>query len=75
MPKWLARSVAHQAEIPSSGSAVESCSIPARAARAEAKLVYYSIDPAYLPALNRRQVDLKDHRPVVLARATARIRG
>jgi hypothetical protein len=75
VPKWLARSVAHQAEIPSSGSAVESCSIPAKARRAEATLVYYYIDPAYLPALGKRKVDLSDHKPVVLARATAKMSG
>jgi len=73
VPKWLASTVVHDAEIPSSGSAQESCAIPAGAKRAEAKLTYYSIDPAYLPALSKRQVDLKDHQPVVLARATAKV--
>jgi len=73
VPKWLAKKVVHQAEIPSSGSATESCVIPASAKRAEATLTYYFIDPAYLPALSKRQVDLKDHQPVVLARAVTKL--
>ena len=73
VPKWLASTVAHQAEIPSSGSAVERCAIPANARRAEARLTYYSIDPAYVPSLTKRQVDLRDHQPVVMARAVARL--
>ena len=34
VPKWLAKTVAHQAEIPFSGSAVERCAIPEGARRA-----------------------------------------
>lgn len=70
VPKWLASAVAHQAEIPSSGSAVEICAIPEGSRRAEARLIYYSIDPAYVPSLSARRVDLRDHQPVVMARAT-----
>lgn len=73
VPKWLAKTVAHQAEIPSSGSAVERCAIPERARRAEARLIYYSIDPAYVPSLSQRKVDLSEHLPVVMARATAKL--
>ena len=73
VPKWLARTVAHQAEIPSHGSVVETCAIPSGAKRAEARLVYHSIDPEYLPSLAKRQVDLKSRQPVVLARATAKV--
>jgi hypothetical protein len=69
VPKWLARTVAHQAEIPSDSAAVEWCEIPAKAKRAKATLVYYFVDPEYLPSLTKRQVDLSAHRPVVMARA------
>jgi len=69
VPKWLAATVAHQKEIPTSGSITETCGILPGAKRAVARLTYYSIDPAYLPALAKRQVDLSDHRPVVMARA------
>ena len=31
------------------------------------------IDPAYLPSLNQRHVDLTGHQPVVMARATAKL--
>jgi len=71
VPKWLAQTVAHQAEIPSDGAATEWCDVPAKAARAEAKLVYYSIDPAYLPLL--RNVDLSARQPIVMARASAKL--
>jgi hypothetical protein len=73
VPKWLARTVAHRAEIPSGGAATEWCDIPAKAKRAEARLVYYFIDPAYVPSLEARHVDLSTHQPVVLARAGSRI--
>jgi hypothetical protein len=71
VPKWLASTIAHQAEIPSDGAATEWCDVPARAKRAEARLVYYFIDPAYLPSL--QNVDLSTHQPVVMARASARL--
>jgi hypothetical protein len=73
VPKWLARTVAHRAEIPSDGAAVEWCDIPARARRARARLVYYFIDPAYVPSLRQRNVDLSAHQPVVMARAETRV--
>lgn len=73
VPKWLARTIVHRAEIPSDSAAVEWCDIPARAKRAEARLVYYSIDPAYLPALNQRHVDLSGRLPIVMAHATAKL--
>jgi len=73
VPKWLASKVTHQVEIPSSGNAAESCAIPAKARRAEARLTYYSIDPAYVPSLTKRQVDLRDHQPVVMARASVKL--
>ncbi len=74
VPKWLARTVAHQAEIPSDGEATEWCDIPAKASRAEARLVYHFIDPAYVPFLVQRHVDLDTHQPVVMARASAKLR-
>ncbi len=70
VPKWLAKRVARQNEIPPDSSKVEWCDIPAKAARAEAVLTYHFIQAAYLPALTQRQVDLSAHQPVVLARAT-----
>ncbi len=73
VPKWLARTVAHRAEIPSDGAAVEWCDIPENARRARAKLVYYFIDPAYVPSLLGRKVDLSTHQPVVMARAEMRV--
>jgi len=73
VPKWLARTIVHRAEIPSDSAAVEWCDIPARAKRAEARLVYYFIDPAYLGSMNRQHVDLAGHLPVVMARATAKL--
>ena len=73
VPKWLAKSIAHQAEIPADGSATEWCDVPAKARKAEARLVYYFIDPAYVPSLRQRQVDLSTHQPVVLARAGAKL--
>jgi len=73
VPKWLAKTVAHRAEIPSDGEQVEWCDIPSKAKRAEARLVYYFIDPAYLPALQSRSVDLSAHQPVVMARATSKL--
>ena len=73
VPKWLARTIVHRAEIPSDSAAVEWCDIPSRAKRAEARLIYYFIDPAYLPSLNQRHVDLTGHQPVVMARATAKL--
>ncbi len=73
VPKWLAQTIEHRAEIPYSGGAVEWCDIPARAKRAEARLVYHFIDPAYLPSLKQRQVDLTAHRPVLMARAVAKV--
>ena len=73
VPKWLARTIVHQAEIPSDSAAVAWCGIPPKAKRAEASLVYHFIDPAYLPSLKKRQVDLSSHRPVVMARATAKL--
>jgi hypothetical protein len=73
VPKWLARTVAHRAEIPPDGSTVEWCDVPAKARKAEARLVYYFIDPAYVPSLRQRQVDLSAHQPVVMARATSRV--
>ena len=68
-----ARTVAHRAEIPSDGAAVEWCDIPENARRARAKLVYYFIDPAYVPSLLGRKVDLSTHQPVVMARAEMRV--
>jgi len=73
VPKWLARTIVHRAEIPSDSAAVEWCDIPARAKRAEARLVYYFIDPAYLGSMNQQHVDLTGHLPVVMARATAKL--
>src|SRR6267154_3184211 len=73
VPKWLAAKIAHQAEIPADGAATEWCDVPAKAKRAEARLVYYFIDPAYLPSLQQRQVDLSTHQPVVMARASAKL--
>jgi cytochrome c554/c'-like protein len=73
VPKWLAKTVAHQAEIPSQGTATEWCDIPAKAKRAEAKLVYYPFDPAYLPSLAARRVDLSARQPVVMARSSAKL--
>jgi hypothetical protein len=75
VPKWLARTVAHRTEIPSDSTATEWCDVPAKARRAEAKLTYYFIDPEYVPSLERRQVDLARHRPVVMARATVKLPG
>jgi len=49
------------------------CATSPAAKRAETTLTYYFIDPAYLPALSKRQVDLKDHQPVVLARAVTKL--
>jgi hypothetical protein len=73
VPKWLARTVAHRAEIPSDGAVTESCALPAKARRAEARLVYYSIDPAYVPSLVARHVDLSARPPIVMARASAKV--
>ena len=73
VPKWLARTIVHRAEIPSDSADVEWCDIPAKARKAEARLVYHFIDPAYLPSLNERQVDLGGHQPVVMARASAKL--
>jgi len=73
VPKWLAAKVVRQAEIPPDGAAVEWCDIPAKAKRARSILVYHFIDPAYLPALKQRQVDLSAHQPVVLARAETKL--
>ena len=65
--------MAHRAEIPSDGAAVEWCDIPENARRARAKLVYYFIDPAYVTSLLGRKVDLSAHHPVVMARTETRI--
>ena len=46
----------------------------AKASRAEARLVYHFIDPAYVPFLVQRHVDLDTHQPVVMARASAKLR-
>lgn len=73
VPKWLAAKVAREAEIPADGTTVEWCDIPPKAKKARAILVYHFIDPAYLPALKRRQVDLTGHQPVVLARAEMKL--
>ena len=73
VPKWLAKTIAHRAEIPYDGAAVEWCDIPPHAKRAEARLVYHFIDPAYLPSLKQRQVDLTAHQPVLMARAAAKL--
>ena len=73
VPKWLAKTVVHQAEIPSDKDAVLWCDIPAKAKRADATLLYHYIDPAYLPSLKRRQVDLSAHQPVVMARAATKL--
>ena len=73
VPKWLAKTIAHQAEIRADGAATEWCDVPAKARKAEARLVYYFIDPAYLPSLRERQVDLSTHQPVLLARAGAKL--
>jgi hypothetical protein len=35
--------------------------------------VYHVIDPAYLPALERRRIDLTAHQPVLMARASAKL--
>jgi len=75
VPKWLARTVAHRVEIPSDSTATEWCEIPAKARSAEAKLVYYFIDPAYVASLRQRQVDLRAHQPVLMARAKAKLPG
>jgi hypothetical protein len=73
VPKWLAKTVVHQAEIPSDQDAVAWCDIPAKAKKATATLLYHYIDPAYLPSLKRRQVDLSAHQPVVMARAATKL--
>lgn len=73
VPKWLAATVSHQKEIPTTGSITETCGLLPGTKRAVARLTYYSIDPAYLPALAKRQVDLSDHRPVLMARASASV--
>ena len=73
VPKWLAAKVVRQVEIPPEGTAVEWCDIPPKARRAAAFLVYHFIDPAYLPALKQRQVDLSAHQPVVMARAETKL--
>jgi len=70
VPKWLAKTVARMNEIPASGPRVETCDVPPGAKRAEARLTYHFINPAYLPSLDRRQVDLSRHQPAVIARAT-----
>jgi hypothetical protein len=69
VPKWLAKSVARMNEIPVSEPKIETCDVPRGAKTAEARLTYRFIDPAYLPSLNRRQVDLSGHQPVLIARA------
>jgi len=73
VPKWLAAKVARQTEIPPEGTVVEWCQIPPKAKKARAILVYHFIDPAYVPALKQRQVDLTGHQPVVLARAETKL--
>ena len=72
--KWLARSVVRSVEIPADEPRVEWADIPPGAKRAEAILTYHFLFPAYIPALEARQVDLSDHRPKVLARAEATLR-
>ena len=73
VPKWLAKTIVHQAEIPADEDAVAWCDIPAKAKRAAATLLYHYIDPAYLPSLKQRQVDLTAHQPVVMARAATKL--
>ena len=73
VPKWLAKTVVHQAEIPADEPAVAWCDIPAKAKKATATLLYHYIDPAYLPSLKQRQVDLSAHQPVVMARASTKL--
>jgi nitrate/TMAO reductase-like tetraheme cytochrome c subunit len=69
VPKWLARKVARSYEIVAGEPRTEWAEIPAGAKRAEAVLTYRFILPAYLPSLEKRQVDLSRHAPVVMARA------
>jgi hypothetical protein len=73
VPKWLAAEVVRQEEIPPEGTVVEWCEIPPKAKKARAMLVYHFIDPAYLPSLKQRHVDLTGHQPVVLARAEMKL--
>jgi hypothetical protein len=73
VPKWLAHTIAHQAEVAADSAAVEWCEIPVKAKRAQASLVYYFIDPAYLPSLTKRKVDLSAHQPVVMARDATKL--
>jgi nitrate/TMAO reductase-like tetraheme cytochrome c subunit len=73
VPKWLASKIVHEAEIPSDQPVVQWCDIPPKAKRADASLTYYFIDPAYLPSLQSRKVDLSAHQPVVMARARTKL--
>jgi nitrate/TMAO reductase-like tetraheme cytochrome c subunit len=73
VPKWLARKIVSQDEITSASTEIAWCDIPPKAKRADARLVYYFIDPAYVPSLKKRGVDLGAHQPVVMARASAKV--
>jgi Zn-finger protein len=69
VPKWLARSVASQSEIPTDEPKVEWANIPAGARKAEAVLTYHFLLPAFMKNLESRGVDLSGHKPRVIARA------
>jgi len=73
VPKWLAKKVARSAEIPADEPRVEWADIPAGARRAEASLTYYFLNPAYVPGLEARKVDLSRHRPRILAKTRVEI--
>ena len=73
VPKWLARKVVRSEEIAADAPRTEWADIPSGARRAEATLTYHFLNPAYVPALEARKVDLSRHRPRVLARTHVEI--